>query len=69
MTACFSAAYAAGFRRLTLVATLPGEPLYHVFGFAAVERIEARLPSGVLLPVVRMERGLDALPAAMPPRG
>lgn len=68
MTACFAAAYAAGFRRLTLVATLPGEPLYHAFGFAAVERIEANLPSGVILPVVRMERALDALPSTVASR-
>ena len=63
MTACFGAAYSAGFRRLSLVATLPGEPLYNAFGFAAVERIEAKLPSGIILPVVRMERALDSLPA------
>ncbi|HEV2178755.1 MAG TPA: GNAT family N-acetyltransferase [Gemmatimonadaceae bacterium] len=56
--ACADAARAVGFRRLELMATLPGEPLYHVLGFAAVERIEATLPGGVVVPLVRMARDL-----------
>lgn len=52
--ACAGAARAAGFRRLELMATLPGEPLYLALGFAEVERIEATLPGGEVVPLVRM---------------
>ncbi len=53
---CAAAALAAGFRRLELMATLPGEPLYLALGFEALERSEAILPDGMRLPVVRMAR-------------
>lgn len=56
---CASAAFAAGFRRLELVATLPGEPLYRALGFTAVEPVVARLPDGVDIPCTRMTRELD----------
>lgn len=53
---CLTSARAAGFRRLELVATLPGEPLYAALGFAAGDRFAVPLPDGVELPVVRMTR-------------
>jgi GNAT superfamily N-acetyltransferase len=59
LEACLAAARAAGFRRVELAATLPGVPLYERFGFAARERIDAALPDGVVLPILRMERDLD----------
>jgi GNAT superfamily N-acetyltransferase len=59
LRSCMDAARAAGFRRLELAATLPGVPLYQAFGFEARERLEAPLPNGVLLPIIRMERDLD----------
>ena len=43
LPACERAALAAGFRRLELVATLAGEPLYRAFAFRAVERYEVTL--------------------------
>lgn len=49
-----SAALACGFRGLTLVATLPGEPLYRALGFSVVERFQLQLPDGVEVPVARM---------------
>ncbi len=55
---CAAAARLAGFSRLELMATLPGEPLYRALGFQAVERTEAVLPDGVRLPVVRMARSV-----------
>jgi GNAT superfamily N-acetyltransferase len=58
LEACMNAARAAGFRRVELVATLPGEPLYRAFGFDAIERFEAAMPDGLTLPVVRMIRAL-----------
>ena len=53
---CRSAAAAAGFRTLTLVATLPGEPLYQALGFTVTERFQLRLPDQVEVPVARMSR-------------
>jgi GNAT superfamily N-acetyltransferase len=55
---CRSAAAAGGFRILTLVATLPGEPLYRALGFTVVERFHLRLPDQVEVPVARMSRNL-----------
>ena len=57
--ACAHDARAAGFRRLELMATLPGEPLYRALGFSADERIELALPDGVRVPLVRMSRPID----------
>jgi GNAT superfamily N-acetyltransferase len=59
MNTCMDAARAAGFRRLELGATLPGVPLYRAFGFEALERVDAPLPNGQSLPVVRMARALE----------
>jgi GNAT superfamily N-acetyltransferase len=56
--ACARAAQARGFRSLTLSATLPGVPLYVALGFVPLERKDVRLPDGVILPVVRMDRSL-----------
>lgn len=58
MNGCTRAAYAAGFRMLELVATLPGEPLYRAFGFEPRERFDTPLRDGTTLPVVRMVRQL-----------
>jgi len=55
---CRTAAAAAGFRTLTLVATLPGEPLYHALGFTVTERFQLRLPDQVMVPVARMSRNV-----------
>lgn len=56
MEACRAAAAEAGFTRLELMATLPGEPLYRAFGFEARERVETTLADGVRVPFVRMDR-------------
>jgi GNAT superfamily N-acetyltransferase len=68
MHACIAAARAAGFTRLELVATLPGEPLYRRFGFAELERFEDTLPDSTRVPVVRMGAVLASLniPSAQP---
>ncbi len=58
LNACIGAARKAGFRRLELVATLPGEPLYRSFGFVAEERFDAPMADGTTLPVVRMTRAV-----------
>jgi len=53
---CEAAARAAGFRRLALVATLPGEPLYRALGFELDQRFTLTLPDGIEVPVARMSR-------------
>ncbi|HTR02118.1 MAG TPA: GNAT family N-acetyltransferase [Thermoanaerobaculia bacterium] len=60
LEACVEAARAAGFRRLELAATLPGVPLYAARGFVERERIDVPMPDGRRLPIVRMEREIDA---------
>jgi GNAT superfamily N-acetyltransferase len=55
---CLSAARAAGFRELTLVATLPGVPLYEAVGFVSEERFAVPMSGGIELPVIRMRRGI-----------
>ena len=57
MRTCASAAWDAGFRRLTLVSTMPGEPLYAAFGFVVEERFEIDLGT-VKAPLATMSRTL-----------
>jgi GNAT superfamily N-acetyltransferase len=56
LEACEAAAKAEGFGRLSLMATLPGLPLYERFGFQVVSRAPITLPDGVLLPCAAMEK-------------
>ncbi len=58
MQACEEAAIAAGFSRLELVATLPGEPLYRAHGFEPGDRFRVPLVNGESLPVVRMSKSM-----------
>jgi GNAT superfamily N-acetyltransferase len=53
---CESAARAAGFSRFEMGATLTGVPLYLARGYHILERIEAPLPNGAVLPIVRMAK-------------
>lgn len=58
---CEQAARAAGFRSLTLMATLPGVQLYRSYGFREVHRTHVPLPNGIMLDGAAMEYPL--LPA------
>jgi GNAT superfamily N-acetyltransferase len=58
LDACEEAARAAGFTKVELMATLPGEPLYAVCGYAVTERVELTLPDGVRLGTAKMEKTL-----------
>jgi GNAT superfamily N-acetyltransferase len=58
LEACEAAARREGFRRLALMATLPGVPLYERFGFVVRERLPVVLPDGIELPCVAMEKPL-----------
>jgi len=54
---CEAAARAAGFARAELMATLPGEPLYHACGYAEIARVSAEV-ADVTVPLVRMGKPL-----------
>ena len=56
------AARSEGFRRLDLMATLAGVPLYRSFGFEEREPSLLTMPDGVTIEAVAMERPVD-LPA------
>ncbi len=57
LMACEGAARDAGFRRVELMATLAGEPLYTAAGFSPVERI-LDSNGGAPVPLVRMGKSL-----------
>ena len=59
LEACESAARDEGFRRLALMATLPGVPLYLTSGFEPVEEVEITMPDGVTMPGLAMERPIE----------
>ena len=61
LEACEAAAREEGFRELTLVATLPGVPLYLSFGFEPIDELEVLLPNGVRIDCVSMAKPLAAL--------
>ncbi|MCO1660877.1 GNAT family N-acetyltransferase [Pseudonocardia humida] len=54
LAASEQAARRRGFAALTLMATLPGVPLYAAYGFAEVERVAVALPDGVVLDCAEM---------------
>ena len=55
VAACMRAAVTAGFRRLELMATLPGVVFYRACGFRETDRITDILPDGTAIEFVRME--------------
>ena len=59
---CEGEARARGFRRLALVSTLPGVPLYQALGFTAVADVPVQMPGGLMLPCVHMVRPIVAAP-------
>ena len=61
LEACEAAAREKGFRDLTLVATLPGVPLYLAFGFQPVDELEVELPDGVRIDCVSMTKPIPPL--------
>jgi GNAT superfamily N-acetyltransferase len=58
LSLCEDAARAEGFRRLELMGTLSGRPLYEAYGFAAIEEIiDSR--GGAPVPLVRMGKAIE----------
>jgi GNAT superfamily N-acetyltransferase len=60
LEACEAAAQTEGYRRLALLATLPGVPLYRACGFEPLEESEVELSDGVKLACVGMEKPIDS---------
>ena len=58
LESCDRAARAEGFTMLSLMATLPGEPLYRAYGFRELERTLLLMPDGVTIEGVAMERAV-----------
>jgi GNAT superfamily N-acetyltransferase len=58
LAACERAILAAGFSRVELVATLPGEPLYTASGYKAIDRFDIPMKNGLTLPAVKMTKVL-----------
>lgn len=56
---CAAAAWSAGFRRLELMSTRPGEPLYRALGFTPMESVVQRLPGGVDVEFTHMSRAIE----------
>jgi GNAT superfamily N-acetyltransferase len=59
LDACQDAARREGFRRLALMATLPGYELYLRYGFIEKERSSIILPDGTLIECIAMERPIE----------
>ena len=55
---CEDAARAAGFRRVELMATLAGEPLYLACGYLPIERVAKMADGSLPVPGVRMGKDL-----------
>jgi len=55
---CENAAFAHGFRRAELMATLAGEPLYRACGYASIETLLSASIEGVRVPLIRMAKRL-----------
>ena len=59
LESCERAARAEGFTMLSLMATLPGEPLYRACGFERLHDVDVTMPDGVAIPGVAMEKSID----------
>jgi GNAT superfamily N-acetyltransferase len=58
LESCEHAARTEGFTMLSLMATLPGEPLYRAYGFRELERTVLTMPDGVTIEGVVMDRAV-----------
>jgi GNAT superfamily N-acetyltransferase len=59
LQACEGFAAAEGFRRLSLLATLPGAPLYRSYGFEGDQRQTVTMPDGVSIECIPMEKAIS----------
>ena len=56
LDACENAAWAAGFTRFEMGATLTGAKLFRTRGYVALKHLEVPLAEGLTLPVIHMEK-------------
>jgi GNAT superfamily N-acetyltransferase len=56
---CEKAAFANGFRRTELMATLAGEPLYRACGYTVIEKTCSAAIDGIKVPLLRMSKELS----------
>ena len=68
LEACEDAAQDEGFRELTLVATLPGVPLYLAYGFQPVGELDVEMPDGIKIDCVSMKKSVGARGPRADPR-
>lgn len=61
LNSCEEAAREAGFKRVELAATLPGEPFYLARGYHKGEELSIEIPNGQSLPIFRMTKTLLAI--------
>jgi GNAT superfamily N-acetyltransferase len=54
---CEEAARGESFRRLELMATMAGEPLYRARGFVPIERVDHH-QDGIVVPLIKMAKNL-----------
>jgi GNAT superfamily N-acetyltransferase len=67
LSLCEAAAADAGFRRVQLMATLSGEPLYSACGYEVIERTAAAPVDGVVVPLILMGKALPTPPGNQTP--
>ena len=63
LEACVAAARGAGFTRLELAATLPGEPFYCARGFTTERILDTTLPDGTEIAFIQMSSKIVPHPA------
>lgn len=61
---CEAAAAREGFHALSLMATLPGVPLYLAYGFRPLGEVDVVLPDGIVLACVSMEKPIASTAGA-----
>lgn len=59
LEACEAAAKAEGFRRLALMSTMPGLPLYESYGFTTTERVQIPMPNGTSIDGASMTKPIE----------
>jgi GNAT superfamily N-acetyltransferase len=60
MQLCEQAAADHGFRKIEMMATLSGEPLYRACGYRPIEHVQSAPIAGIAVPLIRMGKSLGA---------
>ena len=65
LSLCEAAAAAEGYRRVQLMATLSGEPLYRACGYEPIEHTAAAPVNGVVVPLILMGKAVAPVSCAI----